>query len=253
MAERTQAMVQVLASALLARLHLFKFLIIGAVLILPVLPTDALEAVRCSFDPSCTCVEWSWGSGSEIEIRCPGEGAGSGWARREPGGGTPDIIDPGGSFRGNGRLAGEVPQSGEVTDGQKRKINRAKIRAIQALQSIPECAGLFANSPLPLDGVTVLNKIKWLDGQHIQPFNRCEEPDGRPAYYASPGKHVPQIYVCDAIEGFRDEAAATLLIHEALHVSGQGEDGSETAGPGNYPNALGISFVVAEACNLPVL
>ena len=99
----------------------------------------------------------------------------------------------------------------------------------------------------------MLNKIKWLDGQHIQPYNRCDEPDGRPAYYASPGQHVPQIYVCDAIENFRDEAVATLLIHEALHVSGQGEDGTEAAGPGNYPNALNISFVVSDACNLPVL
>ena len=218
------------------------------------LPAGALEAVRCSFDPRCTCIEWTWSDSTEIEIRCPDEGAGgSGWARGGSGTEAPEIVDPGGSFRGNGRLAGATPQAGEVTGDVKRKIERAMTDAIEALRNIPECAALFTNSPLPLDGVTVLNKIKWLDGQHIQPYNRCDEPDGRPAYYANPGQHVPQIYVCDAIEDFRDEAAATLLIHEALHVSGQGEDGTEAAGPGNYPNALNISFVVADACNLPVL
>ena len=245
-------MIQAVASNMLARLHLFEILGSCAILLSLALPANALEAVRCSFDPACTCIEWTWDSGTEIEIRCPDEGE-SGWAHRSPTGGTPDIIDPNGSFRGNGLLAGATPQSGEASRDQKAKITEAMKDAIQTLQTIQECAALFANSPLPLDGVTVLNKIKWLDGQHIQPFNRCDEPDGRPAYYASPGQHVPQIYVCDAITDFSDEAAATLLIHEALHVAGQGEDGTSHAGPGNYPGSLGISFVVADACNLPVL
>ena len=229
-------------------------LFVASTLTVLAFPANALEAVRCSFDPACICIEWSWNSGTEIEIRCPSEGAeGDGWARRDPAGGTPDIIDPDGSFRGNGRLAGATPQSGEASQRQMTKINNAMSKALDALRDIPTCAALFANSPLPLNGVTVLNKIAWLDGQHIQPYNRCDEPDGRPAYYPNPGKHVPQIYVCDAIADFSDGAVATLLLHEALHVSGQGEDGSETAGPGNYPNSLGISFVVADACNLPVL
>ncbi len=247
-------MVQATASAQLAGIHIWKVLGLGAIWLLFALPVEAVEAVRCSFDPRCTCIEWTWNNGTTFEIRCPDEGSGgNGWARRSPTGGPPDIIDPGGSFRGNGRLAGATPQAGLASQRQMTKINNAKNKALDALRDIPECAALFENSPLPLDGVTVLNKIMWLDGQHIQPFNRCDEPDGRPAYYASPGKHVPQIYVCDAIRDFRDEAVATLLIHEALHVSGQGEDWTETAGPGNYPNSLSISFVVADACNLPVL
>ncbi len=245
---------QVAASARLARIRLFKVLGLGALLLSIALPTEAVEAVRCSFDPRCTCIEWTWNNGTEFEIRCPDEGSGgSGWARGGSGTEAPEILDAGGSFRGNGRLAGATPQAGSASQGQMTKIRNAKSKAIAALRNIPECAALFENSPLPLDGVTVLNKIDWLNGQHIQPYNRCDEPDGPPAYYASPGKHVPQIYVCDAIRDFRDEAVATLLIHEALHVSGQGEDWTEAAGPGNYPNALGISFVVADACNLPVL
>ena len=241
-----------LASAMLARAHSYR--VLGSIpILLLALPVDALEAGRCGFDPNCICITWSWEAGSEIEIRCPDEvGVDDGWSRNAPNE-TPDIIDPGGSFRGNGQLAGSVPQSGQASEGQMIKITEAKKTAIQKLQGIPECAALFSNSPLPLNGVTVLNKIAWLNGQTIQQYNRCEEPDGRPAYYASPGQHVPQVYVCDAITNFSDEAAATLLIHEALHVSGQGENGSSSAGPGNYPNSLGISFVVASACNLPVL
>ena len=247
-------MVQEAAGDRLAGVQWWKVLALGTALLWFAAPTEGVEAVRCSFDPRCTCIEWTWSDSTTFEIRCPDEGAGgNGWARRSPTGGPPDILDPGGSFRGNGRLAGATPQAGSASQSQMTKIRNAKSKAIAALRNIPECAALFENSPLPLDGVTVLNKIDWLNGQHIQPYNRCDEPDGRPAYYASPGKHVPQIYVCDAIRDFRDEAVATLLIHEALHVSGQGEDWTEAAGPGNYPNSLGISFVVADACNLPVL
>lgn len=231
---------------------LLKISLIFAVWMSAVASTHAVEATRCSFDPSCLCIEWSWDDGTEIEIRCPG-GSSSGWAQSSSSGGMPDIIDSGGSFRGNGRLAGALPLSGPASQAQMTKIRNAKNKALAAIQKSAQCAALFANSPLPLDGVTVLNKIAWLNGEAVQQYNRCDEPDGRPAYYASPGEHVPQIYVCDAIMGFSDGGAATLLIHEALHVSGQGEDQTALAGPGDFPNDVGISFVVAEACNLPLL
>ena len=247
-------MVQEAASDRLAGVQWWKVLALGTVLLWFAMPTEGVEAVRCSFDPRCTCIEWTWNDSTMFEIRCPDEGAGgNGWARRSPSGGSPDIVEPGGSFRGNGQLAGSVPQAGSASHDQMVLINSAMSLAIQKLRNVPECAALFDNSPLPLSGETVLRKIDWLNGQSVQQFNRCTEPDGPAAYYADVGKHVPRIYVCDRIDRYTRQGLATLLIHEALHVAGQGEDWSPTAGPGDYPNAVGISFVVGDACNLEVL
>ena len=238
----------VVASAKLARIS--KALGGTAVLWLVALPAEGLEASRCSFDPACICIEWSWDAGSEIEIRCPAEGAGDGWAR-SPVNGHPDIIDPGGTFRGDGRLSGDTPQAGEVRGDTMNRIRNAKDRALTALQ-IPECAA-FENSPLPLSGETIVQMISWLDGDAVQPFNRCDEPDGPAAYYRSPGRHVLQIYVCqDPLNEFTPGGLATLVIHEALHIAGQTEDGTRPASPSDPPNSFAITYVVAQACNLPV-
>jgi predicted metallopeptidase len=56
--------------------------------------------------------------------------------------------------------------------------------------------------------------------------------------------------VCDRFANMSTRDAAAILIHEVLHVAGQPEDQTQTAGPNDPPTTNQIQQRVKEACNL---
>lgn len=205
---------------------------------------------RCSFDPACICITWSFEDSSTIEIRCPSsQGQGSGWAN--PGSTTsepPEIEDENGSFHGSGHFDGPPFLMGsEPNFAQSTKLTRGKSLALSKLSTLDTCRALFANSPLTENPIWLLSKIQWRNGQDYGQ-SKCSEPD-QVAFHVGES-HSIQVLLCEAFSDLNTSQAAVIVIHEALHVAGQRENGDGAAGPNNPPGSLSISRAVADACEL---
>ncbi len=205
---------------------------------------------RCSFDPSCICITWSFESGSTIEIRCPeSSGSPDGWAAPAQNPNTrPDIVDGRGSFNGSGEFDGPAFLMGsDTTFSQDRKLTAGKRIALRKLQEHETCRSLFANSPLTENPEWLLSKIQWRNGQNA-PESTCDEPESVATHVGQ--SHNIQVLLCPNFVNLNDGQAAVIILHEALHVAGQRENGDGSVGPGNPPGSASISRAVADACEI---
>ena len=229
----------------------FKRVVIG-LFVLSVLFGEPAEAhlSRCSFDPSCICITWSFESGSTIEIRCPeSTGSPDGWAApaQNPNS-PPEIVDGRGSFSGSGHFDGPAFLMGSnTTFAQDRKLVAGKRIALRRLQELETCRALFANSPLTENPQWLLSKIQWRNGQNA-PESTCDEPDSVATHVGQ--SHNIQVLLCPSFVNLNDGQAAVIILHEALHVAGQRENGDGSVGPGNPPGSASISRAVADACEI---
>ncbi len=116
------------------------------------------------------------------------------------------------------------------------------------------CSMLFDNSPLGMSGVEILNGyVVFRRGEgvtHGSNVKPCENPTT--GAWTTCCNHDRVIFLCDRFAGFATSFAATLLIHEGLHVAGQLEDTSPSTGPGDPPTAGQLTSAVEAACSDPM-
>jgi hypothetical protein len=225
-------------------------------------------AWQCGDTGECVCISWTTSGGATIEVRCPTGGSGlSGWAT----GGDPDNADgTRGSYSGSGQK--QTPPSSlpgmPINSTTGMKLTPAKNEAIKRLKGdietgddgkplvIPnKCSELFANSPMSsttnqYPGAQLLgNYIIFRDGTGVkdaQNRDRCAEGV---AAWTTCCLHDPVVFICpNQFNNASYENRIKYVIHEALHVAGQLEDGNGTTGPGDPPNSGQISSNVADAC-----
>lgn len=219
----------------------------------------------CSNQPSCLCVDWTVGASSHIEVRCPDGSGSSGWGT-DPGGDPSGIVDPGGGFGGSGN---EQPESSPAPGNPlsptlMQRWGAARATALDKLEediemiggkpkAIPnKCSLLFRNNNLGRKGDDLLNSYVIARGGEI-----IQAPDGSvPCNSSSTSvwttccNHSPYVFVCNRFGNLPVSGREAMAIHETLHVAGQGEDGSSSAGPGDSPTSGQITDFVEEACDL---
>ncbi len=117
-------------------------------------------------------------------------------------GGTPTICKP--------------TISSEVSVKNRRKISDAFDVALERVQEVPECRGLFAE--LGSDGMDALARVIFI------PIGRAQAQGGvcrgSSAYTLVGGG---PIWVCREFSRLSDTQAAMVIVHEALHHAGLSE------------------------------
>jgi hypothetical protein len=209
------------------------------------------------------CIDWDRGFSTYLEVRCPSADD-SGWTT-DPTGALPPGYGGGGGWRGTG--------DGETSDnpGTPPKpslqfaINRAKDLARQRLKGDSqcciggkpyytpnECTKLFIGNPLGTLGAGLLdNYVNFRDGTGVSgPGGTVPCSSGGTAMWTTCCQHDPDILVCSSFANLGVNDAAAIMIHEVLHVAGQPEDTTPTAGPGDPPTTGEITSRVKDACGL---
>jgi len=111
------------------------------------------------------------------------------------------------------------------------------------------CSVLFENSPLGMTGGALLgNYAIFRYDNGTVPGSICG-PSTFAWVQGSTGS--PVIFLCDGFFQFAPPTSSFFLIHELLHVAGQMEDTTPSAGPGDPPTTNQIQVIVEEACDEP--
>lgn len=63
-------------------------------------------------------------------------------------------------------------------------------------------------------------------------------------------QHDPDVFVCNSFGSLSSNLQTALVIHETMHVAGQPEDTTATAGPNDPPTTAEITARIREACGL---
>lgn len=245
----------------MCRLGLFVTITFAATLI----PTPVQAAIRvtfCSGQPGCICIDWDRGSSSWLEVRCPSGGGDSGWT--DDPSGSP-IDDPGGGWRGPGG-GQDSDQPGNILSPELSFAwNNAKESAWSKLRGDKncciagkiyftpnECTNLFQGNPMGWTGADLVrNYIVPRRGEGVQgPDGTTPCDSASIALWTTCCSHDPDVLVCDRFVNSSFDEQVALIIHEALHVAGQPEDQTTTAGPGDDPTSSDIQATVREACGL---
>lgn len=114
-----------------------------------------------------------------------------------------------------------------------------------------ECTALFSNSPLGMNGYSLLNSyITYRHGEGVQDANGkvpCSEGN---AAWTSCCDHKKYVFICNSFANLSMSERANVLIHEAMHVAGQREDQTGTvSGPSDPPNTTQIQDMVRSVCD----
>lgn len=229
----------------------------------------------------CICIEWATNSGIYIEVRCTetsgGGGSGGGWTPTPPPSGS--IPDNDGSFGGTGagiQPPAQAPPGTAVPLGTPAtRLNNAIAAATGSAGKLrlrchkdpltqvnmcweTTCTAMFLNNKLHMPGLQVAGSVVFRYGQSYsylkngQPAFPCTNGSGTIAFVdPNRGPHDRYIFLCAPFFDFGAADAAEFLIHEMLHVAGQGENGTVTAGPGDPPNSNSITEAVSDACGAP--
>ena len=221
------------------------------------------KAVPCHWtNLLCECTDYGPTAGY-TEVRCP-TGPPVGWVAKPP---RPPVPPNKGSQRGDGKKKPEqIPAPYQnVLAGRDselltiaRDLASIKLRRVLIDPGPPHlygdttCSALFDESPLGQTGAQLL-------ASYVR-FRYA--PSGTPecaadwAFVRRNQDHDRYIILCrlffDTAENNPD-FAANVLIHELLHVGGQQEDGTISAGPpDDYPTTTQLREVVNSACSPPV-
>lgn len=226
-------------------------------------PSQALEIAYCQ-GGACICISWGWGGGTYTEVRCPEPegplGGDGGWTTTPPPSGPPPNND--GSWNGGGSILPTTPAAGQPLPQAwgplVTRVNttvRDKLRGewntdVKPYRYVPtECTMLFDNNKLGMKAVGLFTSSVLRHGQQ-QIASNGSQPCLRPNTYAWTEccDHSPFIFLCDAWATQSTNDASLSIIHELLHVAGQTEDTTSSAGPGNPPTSEEIDQVVRLAC-----
>lgn len=207
----------------------------------------------------CLCVDWDRGFSTYLEVRCPtGDG---GWTT-DPTGKDPQ---PPGGWRGPGNEQPSdnpgTPPGGELgfAIAKAKDLAWKRLRGDQncCIGGKPyytpnECTKLFLGNELGSLGAGLIqNYVNFRNGEGVkdQKGNVPCNSAGTSAWTTC-CNHDPDVLVCDKFKNLSTNDGAAILIHEVLHVAGQPEDSTTTAGPDDPPTSNDITASVKEACNL---
>lgn len=221
----------------------------------------------CQNDASCVCVWWTHSTGYYEEVRCPSDA--SWWDPSQPweyrwgdgtwgGPGVPPTNDP--------SLGCPIPEAFES------EFLSAKGDAIIALKGdrdwdpirnkpiwVPNaCSDLFYGSGFEENGSFLLgNYIDFRYGEGVAHPDTgqipCDDP-GTAAWTFGPldsRPHSRNVMLCGSFFASNYNDRINILIHEGLHVAGQGE--APPSGPGNPlgpPTPEDLYQTIKDACNL---
>jgi hypothetical protein len=140
---------------------------------------------------------------------------------------------PGLSRRLRPRLADNFPE--EVS----RELALAFPLAIRRIGDVPACSALFGR--LGSDGAAALTATEYEGAFWHSPLSACKE--GIAAYTSLGGRKT---HLCPSFGLLPTEKAAAILIHEALHLAGLGENPPNRAAM----TSIEITRLVAQSCSL---
>jgi len=156
-------------------------------------------------------------------------------AHAEDGGTQPIAGDPGSAAHAVPKTA--MFESGKATE----KLQEAFVVAIERVQEIPQCGGLFVE--LGADGVEMLATTIYMP---THPFDERSLCQTAAAFTWVGGVHTR---LCRRFSSLSTERAAMTLIHEALHHAGLTE---QPADP-EAMTAREIDSMVEDACGKKTL
>jgi hypothetical protein len=107
--------------------------------------------------------------------------------------------------------------------------------AVERICTQHDCHALF--SRLGADGVQSLNATLYYPANPYRELYTCKRA------VAFTKKGVSQTWLCRSFSSLKDEAAAKILIHEALHRAGIGEHSQEMT-------SLDTDIMVIQSCGL---
>ncbi len=137
------------------------------------------------------------------------------------------------------RLAASTPRViGLLQTMVRYRLDLAYPVALQRVRDLASCQELF--SALGADGLEKLSRTIYL------PPQPGESSTCRSLVSAFTGVGTPHTRLCPAFGRLRNDRAAIVLIHEALHYAGLGERPSDPDGL----TALQINHLVEAACGL---
>lgn len=113
------------------------------------------------------------------------------------------------------------------------------------------CTDLFAGNPMGMSGMQMLAYIELRDGTGVKNERNVDVCATGQSAWTKCCLHEPVVFLCSSrFKTLDPDTAARKLIHEALHVAGQPEDGDASVGPGDPPNTTQIDEIVRKACGL---
>jgi len=231
--------------------------------VLAAVPAEAAVNVYLCTAPGqvgCVCVDWDRGFSTYLEVRCPAP-ADDGWTT-DPTGGPPFH---GGGWRGPGTDQPSDNPGGPPKPDLQFAINKAKDVAWERLRgdhncclagkpyfTPNECTKLFLGNPLGGTGANLIkNYVNFRDGEGVKDSkNNTPCKSSTTSAWTTCCNHDPDVLVCDKFKHLSTNDGAAILIHEVLHVAGQPEDTTPTAGPADPPTTDQITQRVKEACKL---
>ncbi len=203
----------------------------------------------------CLCVAWPTPEGERLEVRCS-DGGGS-----APPGYTNPVIPP--TFGGSGTKppAQTIHPGNPLPADLNFKVTNANTTAkVEAKGDkdpystfwIPdECSALFNSAPLHMSGYSILDGyVIYRHGEGVKDAAGNTPCSSGAAAWTSCCEHKPYVFICNAFGNLSAAEQANTLIHEALHIAGQREDGSTTVGgPSDPPNPGQIQDKVRAVCD----
>ena len=203
----------------------------------------------------CTCIYWTTSTGGYLEKRCPGD---SGWVTdpsNPPGAGDGSF---GGSTVTNPTTAPgtALPSDKQMVVNQANGRAKFKVHGRRVLSDTgayvyepTACTMLFDGSPLNQDGYALLDSyITYRGGENLVSSDGTTPCNEGAAAWTTCCSGARYVFVCNNFFSMTSSMQSTILIHEAMHVAGQREDKSNTAGPGDPPTTSEITSAVQSAC-----
>jgi len=112
---------------------------------------------------------------------------------------------------------GEALILGGLTDRVERKLQFAYPLALERVREIESCAGLFQD--LGADGIEMLSTTVYRPARSKRELQVCTQTQASAFTFVGKSRTT----VCDGFGSRSRQAAAMILIHEALHTAGMSE------------------------------
>lgn len=205
-------------------------------------------------NPECLCIAWATPQGEKLEMRCPSSGG------NPPGGTPPGYIPPtwgGGGTPQNPSSAPGMPLSGITLMNVNNAHNNAKILVAGDYDPdsrfwLPnECTALFNGNKMGVSARGIMDYVVYRSGVGHQDASGNVPCNGGVSAWTTCCTHTKYVFICDSrFNNLPAAERAYYLIHEAMHVGGQLENGTGTVtGPSDPPNSDQITAEVKKACS----
>jgi len=114
-----------------------------------------------------------------------------------------------------------------------------------------ECTALFTGNKMNVSARGIMDYVKYRSGTGVRDAAGNTPCNGGVAAWTTCCTHSPYVFICDSkFNSLPASERAYYLIHEAMHVGGQLENGTGTVtGPADPPNSEQITAEVKKACS----